>query len=170
MELTFTPPHTENPGLIASLLKQSYASLLGSDPEHWTPEVAKWELFDREVFEHPDTVGSCVFLSRMGDRIVGFGSYDPRGKPEFGIVGHNCILPEFRNRGFGKGQVLEILRRFKASGIRKAVVTSNDYPFFLPARRMYVACGFRKTGRRPWDRDPSRALIEYELSIEEIPQ
>lgn len=92
--------HDQQPGLIAFLLKQSYAKLLESDQEHWGPEVPKWEQFDREVFAHPETIGSRIFLSWLNNQIVGFGSYDPRQRPEFGIIGHNCILPEFRGRGF----------------------------------------------------------------------
>jgi len=72
--------------------------------------VAKWEQSDREVFEHPETVGSCVFLSWVDDQLVGLGSYNPSQKPEFGAVGHYCILPEFRGRGLGKPQILEVLR------------------------------------------------------------
>jgi hypothetical protein len=104
MKLRFISPHDQQPGLIASMLKQSYADVVESDPLHWGPKVPKWEQFDREVFEHPDTVGACVFLSWSGDQLVGFGSYDPRQKPEFGIVGLNCVLPEFCGRGSGNSR------------------------------------------------------------------
>jgi GNAT superfamily N-acetyltransferase len=166
MNLRFTPPHDQEPGLIASMLKRSYEELIDSDQEHWGPEVSKWEQFDREVFQHSDTVGSCAFLSWSQDQLVGFGSYDARQKPEFGIVGHNCILPEFRGRGFGKQQIQEILRRFNALGIRLVKVSTNDHPFFAPAQRMYTACGFRETGRRAWDGDPSQSMIEYEKRLD----
>jgi GNAT superfamily N-acetyltransferase len=165
MKLRFTSPHDQQPGLIASLLKRSYADLIASDPEHWEPEAAKWEVFDREVFEHPETVGSCDFLSWAMDQVAGFGSYDPRQKPEFGIVGHNCILPEFRGRGFGKQQIREILRRFQAIGIKRARVSTGTHTFFIPAQRMYLACGFRETGRHPWDGDPSQDMIDYEMEL-----
>ena len=128
MKLRFTPPLDQQPGLIASMLKQSYADLVEFDQEHWGPEVSKWEQFDREVFENPKTVGSCVFLSWSDDQLVGFGSYDPRQKPEFGIVGHNCVLPAFRGRGFGKEQIREILRRFRSKGIKRAKVMTNEHP------------------------------------------
>ena len=152
--------------MIAFMLKHSYANLVESDPEHWGPEVPKWEQFDREVFEHPDTVGSCVFLSWSDDQLVGFGSYDPRQKPALGIVGHNCVLPEFRGRGFGKQQIQEILRRFRAKGISCAKVSTNDYPAFIPAQRMYAACGFQETNRQPWANDASQKVIEYEMRLD----
>lgn len=157
--------HGQKSGLIASLLRRSYAALVEAEPERWERVVPKWEEFDREIFEHPDTIGSCVFLSWVDAELVGVGSYDPRQKPAFGIVGHNCILPEFRGRGYGQEQVQEILRRFRELGIRKAQVTTGAHPFFLPARRTYAACGFRETARRPWDVDPAQAVIDYELDL-----
>ena len=166
MRLRFTRPRVQQRGLIASMLKRSYADLVELDQQHWGPEVPKWEEFDREVFEHPDTVGTCVFLTWSGDRLVGFASYDPRQQPEFGIVGHNCVLPEFRGNGFGKQQIQEIVRRFRAMGIRLAQVSTSENPFFTPAQRMYTACGFRETGRRPWDGDASRNVIEYEMKLD----
>ena len=63
MRLRFTRPRVQQRGLIASMLKRSYADLVELDQQHWGPEVPKWEEFDREVFEHPDTVGTCVFLT-----------------------------------------------------------------------------------------------------------
>lgn len=165
MALRFTTPHSEVPGVVASLLEQSYAELLASDAEHWAPEVAKWAEFDRDVFEHPDTVGSCVFLSWSGSRLVGFGSFDPRGEGGAGIVGHNCILPEFRGRGFGKQQLLEILRRLRARGMRCARTSTLAGEWHIPAQRMYASCGFRETGRHPWDGDPSQTVIEYEVEL-----
>ncbi|MFC1461158.1 GNAT family N-acetyltransferase [Verrucomicrobiota bacterium] len=165
MKLRFTSPHDQEPGLIVSMLRQSYAELIESAPEHWGPEILKWEQFDREVFEHPETVGSCVFLSWSDDQLVGFGSYDPRQRPEFGIVGHNCVLPEFRGNGFGKQQIREILRRLQARGIKRAKVSTADHPSFISAQRMYAACGFQETRRHPWDGDASQTVIEYEKKL-----
>ena len=166
MKLNFTSPCDQEAGVLASLLKRSYAGLVESDPEHWGPEIPKWEQFDREVFANPATIGRCVFLSWSGDQLVGLGSYDPRQRPAIGIVGHNCVLPEFRGRGLGRQQIQEILRRFRVIGIKRAAVSTNAHPFFRPAQRMYAACGFRETGRRPWDGDRSQDMIEYEIELD----
>ena len=165
MELHFTTIHDQSPGVLASLLKRSYAALVAADPVHWGPETPRWEQFDREAFANPGTVGACVFLSWLGDELVGFGSYDPRQRPVYGIVGHNCVLPEFRGKGLGKRQIREILRRFRSMGMQAARVSTNDHALFLPAQRMYIACGFRETGRRPWPGDPSQAVIEYAMDL-----
>jgi GNAT superfamily N-acetyltransferase len=159
MNVAFTALTKEEPGTIERLLRASYAELLTLDPL-WKPEQANW------VESHPETVGACLFLTRLDGRLAGFGSWDPRHGPEYGIVGHNCILPEFRRKGLGGRQIQEILLRLQMRGVRTARVTTSDHPFFVPAQRMYIALGFRETQRIPWDRNPSRELIEYEKKID----
>jgi len=167
MELRFEAPRGQECGLIASLLKQSYAVLIEAEPEVWGPEVLKWERFDADVFSHPETIGAAVFLSKVGNTPVGFASYDPRGKPELGVIGHNCVLPEFRNQGVGRQQIREVLRRFRSMGIRQARVSTLDHPFFIPARHVYLGCGFREVSRHPWPTDPLRAVIEYTKPLDD---
>lgn len=163
--LQFSSINNQEPGILASLLLQSYAVLIKSDPVHWKPEENKWIDFDRDAFGNLETVGACVFLSWHGREIIGFGSFDPRQRPEFGIIGHNCILPKFRGQGFGKQQVIEILKRLIGLGIKTAKVTTNDHSFFIPAQRMYVSCGFKETGREPWPNDPNQSVIHYQKRI-----
>ncbi len=160
MTTEFMPITTHQPGVIAALLNANYSELVKAD-SRWKQEQVKWEEYDREVFAHPDTVGACLFLTRLDGRIAGFASWDPRQGPAYAIIGHNCILPEFRGKGLGRQQIQEILRRFCTLGVRMARVSTNDHPFFVPAQRMYVACGFREVRRIPWDQDPDRETIEY---------
>lgn len=162
MNIRFTSPLEYERGIIADLLKRSYRELVLSNPELWRQEEIKWNEFDKEIFEYPDTIGNCVFLTLLGRQVVGFGSYDPRHWPDFGIIGHHCILAEFRGKGYGKQQLLEILRRFQSMGIKSAKASIGSHAFFIPARRLYLSCGFIEVGRRPWDVDPSQAIIEYE--------
>ena len=165
MDIRFASPHAAEAGVFASMLKRVYAPLVESHPETWGLEQAGWEEFDRQVFQHPEKIGSCTFLTRSGDQFVGFGSYDPRQGPHFGIIGHNCVLPEFQGRGFGSAQVREILRRFRSMGIGIARVSTGEHQFFAPAQRMYLSCGFREVRRVPWQRDPQQEIIEYEREI-----
>ncbi|MEN6369759.1 MAG: GNAT family N-acetyltransferase [Thermotogota bacterium] len=164
MAAEFTALGDERPGTIAGLLRASYTDLLKLDPR-WGDEATNWGEYDRDVFANPGTVGACLFLTRLGGRVVGFASWDPRQRPSYGIVGHNCILPPFRGRGLGRRQIEEVLRRFEALKIRAARVSTIDHWFFVPAQRMYVACGFREVRRVAWDRDPSLTVIEYEKDI-----
>jgi GNAT superfamily N-acetyltransferase len=164
MDAEFAALGDEKPGTIAGLLRASYADLFKLDPR-WEPEGANWDEYDREVFAHPGTVGACLFLTRLGGRVVGFASWDPRQRPACGVIGHNCILPQFRGRGLGRRQIEEVLDRFEGLRIQTARVSTNAHPFFIPAQRMYAACGFREVRRLPWDRDPSLTIIEYEKDI-----
>lgn len=165
MKLIFTSPFEEKPGIIARLLNDSYAELVETEPEIWEPEKANWEDLDRNVFEKTDTIGACTFLSRYGKNVVGFFSFDPRSRSAFGVVGHNCILPEYRKRGFGTQQVREMLLKLRQYDIKRTCVSTLDHPFFIPAQRMYVACGFVEVDRIPWDRDTSRSIIFYEKEM-----
>lgn len=164
--LEFKSPLEFKDGIIVNLLERSYAEIISTNPEYWNQEKEKWAEFDIEVFQNPNTVGACVFLTMADDQPVGFGSYDNRPMPEFGIIGHNCILPEFQNRGIGKQQIFEIINRFRLMGIKKAKVSTCSHPFFVPAQRMYMSCGFIEIKRRPWDLDSSKDIIEYEKEIE----
>ena len=164
MRTDFIAVTDQRPGMIAALLRASYAELLKTDPR-WEREAVKWAEYDREVFAHPKTVGACIFLTRLGERIAGFGSWDPRQGPAYATIGHNCILPEYRGKGLGRQQIQEILRRFQTLGIKTAKVSTNDHPFFAPAQHVYAACGFREVRRIPWERDPDQKLIEYEKEI-----
>jgi len=165
MTLEFAPPGEYQRGTILDLLTESYAELVSSDPGTWGPGARRWEEFDSEVFNHPETVGSSLFLSRHEGRLVGFASYDPRRKPRCGIIGHNCILPPYRGNGFGTGQIREIIRIFRELGIDRSQVVTLDHPFFDSARRMYVGCGFRETESIPWDHDSRFRMVTYEKKL-----
>jgi len=51
-------------------------------------------------------------------------------------------------------------------GIKKARVSTCSHPFFVPAQRLYVSCGFIEINRKPWDLESSKYIIEYEMKIE----
>jgi GNAT superfamily N-acetyltransferase len=163
--LIFTSIRQHTVGTIAYLLRQSYAEILISDKEYWEREKQNWEQFDREVFENAETVGKCVLVTTLRDNAIGFASFDPRQKPELGIIGHNCILPEYRGKGHGKQQMLETLDRMRAVGIERAVVSTSEHPFFLPAHRMYLACGFQENRRHRGEPDPRYRVVEFERDL-----
>ncbi len=166
MRIEFTPLLDQKPGTILSLLDRAYAQALKDDPALWEPERSKWAEYDREVFENRGTVGAALFLTRVGGKLAGFGSWDPRGRPRSARIGFNCILPEFRGRGLGQAQLREILRRLREMGVQTVQVRTLDIPFFGPARRMYEACGFREIGRTPWPRANTHNLVDYEIRLE----
>ena len=148
--LWFAPFKQYRPGLVFQLLTESHSSLLRELPGPVVGELlAEWEEYDAAVFEEVDTVGSAGFVSVLEKDVVGFASWDPRGMPAVGAIGHNCILPQFRGRGFGEHQVQEILRRFGQEGAEMARVLTDEHPFYAPAVRMYERCGFQIVERLP---------------------
>ncbi len=163
--LTFEPITDHQPGILDSLLMASYAELLSSGEPFWQSEKARWIEFDKEVFDHPTTVGQCVFLTRFHLELVGFSSFDPRNGPSFGVIGHNCILPNVRRQGFGKHQIRETLRRMELRSIKKVVVSTSAHPFFTPAQRMYLSLGFRESKRYPGPSQLGYEIIEYEFDL-----
>ena len=163
--LTFEPVSLFSAGELADIIDRSYAELLEKWPGPWEHEREKWRDFDRQAFAHPDTVGKCVFVSCLERTPVGLASYDPRPGPSHAVIGQNCVLPEYRGRGFGKRQILEILGRFTAGKIRLARVTTSEHPFFIPAGTLYRDLGFQEIRRRPGGPDPRYRLIELEKGL-----
>jgi GNAT superfamily N-acetyltransferase len=145
------------PGIISDLLSRSYAGILNQELE------SKFKRFDDEAFANPETIGACTFITEWNDNCVGLASFDPRQKP-IGIIGHNCILQEFRGKGLGKKQIQEVLRRLTNMGFQKAIVKTGDHPFFESAKKMYLNCGFKEVGRYINSNDRF-AGIEYEIEL-----
>ncbi|MFX1364144.1 MAG: GNAT family N-acetyltransferase [Promethearchaeota archaeon] len=157
-KIKFQPISEFNPGTICNILNQSY---VGSPYEN---EKHIWADFDNESYNNPQTVGRCVFISIMSNKIIGLTSYDPRQKP-LGIIGHNCILPKYRRNGYGKEQILEIIRILKMKGFIELKVTTDEHPFFIPAQKMYLSCGFKEVSRRQNNELSEYKYIEYRQEI-----
>lgn len=152
------------PGIIVSLLSRSYAEYFQYDPEREPIWRQISEDYDRAVFEYPDTIGACGFITRLNMQVIGYASWDPRQFP-VGLVGGNCILPEFRGNSYGTRQIKEVLRVFESSGFVKARVITGEHRFFEPARRMYRACGFREVARGARDDGAEYKQITYEVDF-----
>lgn len=163
--LTFALISRYRPGALSDLIHRSYAGLIQERPAYWKQEGEKWDDFDRQSFAHPDTIGKCVFVSCLDDESIGLASYDPRHAPRYGLIGQNCILPEYRGKGFGKQQILEILRRFGESHTRLARVSTSEHPFFGPALKMYQGLGFKETRRFIGGPDPRYKIVELEVEL-----
>lgn len=164
-DLVFAPLSGFIPGDLAAVIARSYAGLLEGWPGVWNGERRAWDEFDRRAFARPDTVGRCVFVSRLDGAVAGLASFDPRPAPDLGVVGQNCVLPEFRGRGFGRRQIEEVLRRFRQLGIAAARVTTSEHPFFAPALAMYRSLGFRERRRFTGGPDPRHSLVELEKEL-----
>jgi GNAT superfamily N-acetyltransferase len=165
--IAFTPFADHKPGIVLSLLSQSYATYLALDPQAAQAWPADWATYDRDVFRCPDTVGACGFVTCLQGQAIGFASWDPRAYPAYGVIGHNCILPAFQGHGYGTAQIHRVLDILRARGFIQARVTTGDHPFFVPAQRMYAVCGFQEAGRSCSDPRVALCAIEYRLSFQE---
>lgn len=166
MSPEFTAIVNYPPGIISSLLRESYVALTQADLR-WKEEVHQFDGYDREVFAFPNTVGACLFITVIDARPVGFASWDPRMLPKYAVIGHNCILPEFRGHGLGQLQIQTVLLRLQLLKAETVKVTTCNHPFFIPAQRMYVACGFREVRRFISNISSNEIeIIEYEKSLD----
>ena len=82
--------------------------------------------------------------------------------PEEGKIGQNCIVPSHRSKGYGKLQIQKILEIFQTKATRIIKVTTDNHPFFVPAQKTYLSCGFREAGRSHTDAYGGLELIHYE--------
>lgn len=160
MDLEFKKLTSSEKGLIYSLLNRSYENLTKDIPDIANKWQKDWKQYDEEVYKFPETIGASGFITLFDEKIIGFGSYDPHQRPELGIVGHNCILPEYRRKGFGKAQIYKIISILKELGVKKVKVTTGEHPFFKPAQKMYASCGFIET-RRFQSQDLEFRQIDY---------
>jgi len=134
-------------GGVFAALAGIYAEYPFHDVEQKTAWEGNWKEYDRLLFSNMDTVGKAGFVSVLDGRMIGFCSWDPRGAPRSVIVGHNGLLPAYRGFGYGSGQIRRMLEIFRERGYVTATVTTGDEDFFVPAQRMYAACGFTETRR-----------------------
>ncbi len=164
MALTFKPLYDFPPGAICSLLVHSYADWSGSHTDLFRSWQREWQEYDDDLRRYPSTVGRCGFVSCLGEAIVGFASWDPRLFPT-ARVGHNCILPGFRGRGHGTGQLRRIIATLRDLGFHRALASTGDVAFFAPARRMYERCGFTAVGSHPPGNGLPFGTTGYELVL-----
>ncbi len=138
-------------------------------PEQRDHLEGRWREGDDFAYADSKWSGEWLFFTKLGEEIIGFACWDPRSKPVV-IIGHNCIKPSFRGRGYGIAQMRHALAVLKTNGFAEVVVTTDDDPFFVPAQRMYERCGFRETGRGDITDPFPKRLIEYRLNLKVFPE
>lgn len=66
-----------------------------------------------------------VSISNLKEYIAHCGIWYDK-KSDFAVIEPVCVIPEYRNKGFGKSVVIEGLKKAKASGARYALVGSDS--------------------------------------------
>lgn len=164
--LTFKPLSSLKRGQLFEMLMKSYKDLIEKyDTKNKDKYIESWEQSDKSAFDNPETVGRCVLVTHLDDKAVGFTSWDPRNFPEYGIVGQNCVLPEYQGKGYGKMQIEQLLKIFREAKCKKAVVSTGDCDFFIPAQKMYQRLGFKEI-KRIFNEKWGSMEVEYEKELD----
>lgn len=148
------------------MLACCYGPLLEQLPAAKVSELhCDWTDYDDAVHAEPDTIGDSGFLTMLRAEVIGFASWDPRGWPNLGRIGQNCVVPAYQGQGYGRRQIEEVLRLFRRKGFRRVQVRTDEHPFFEPARRMYKGCGFELVGHEPGVLLDDFQMLVYEQSL-----
>lgn len=119
------------------------------------------DFFYSNLFNNADKFG---FITVVNHKAVGHISWDPRNRRDYVMIGHNCILSEYKGKGYGKLQLKEAVKRIKEYGVRKIIVTTNEITF--AAQKNYESIGFEKVTVRENKGTPfAGAYIDYEFVL-----
>ena len=145
-------------GTLSAILADAYSF----DPrcaESWGND---WQIFDDFFFDNPPIAEQCGFVTVVNGEAVGFVTWDPRHRPEYEEIGHNCVRSKYKRLGYGTLQMKEAVRRISQDKPRKIIVTTSA--LLIPAQKMYERAGFHRIGERPTPHF-SGALINYEYPV-----
>ena len=124
-----------------------------------------WKEYDEFFFKNPEIANKYAFITVLDGVPIGHISWNPRNKPEYVEIGHNCIIAEYKGKGYGHIQLAEAIRRIKEyEGLKKIKVSTNE--LMIPAQRNYESVGFVKVGERENKETPfSGKYIDYEIVL-----
>lgn len=138
MGITFEKISSFKRGILLELLTDAY-SFDSRYKEAW---FSNWQDFDQFFFDHPEIADTCGFITALNGEPIGFVSWDPRNRPEYMEIGHNCIALKHKGQGYGKLQLQEAVNRISRYPLNRIMVTTNDD--LVPAQHMYEAVGFSR--------------------------
>lgn len=126
---------------------------------------AMWKEYDDFFYENLETIADKYgFITVVDDVAVGHITWDPRNSPEYVSIGHNCIISNYKGKGYGKIQIQEAIRRIKTNDVKKIIVTTNEIT--LPAQKNYESVGFQRINKRKNNDFPFAGdYIDYEMNL-----
>jgi GNAT superfamily N-acetyltransferase len=129
-------------GILQKILKASYQDFFIYFPNEKKNLYQLWEREEEEVFSNP-IIGDHILFTCINSIPIGYFSWDDRNIP-IGVIGQNCIIPQYQNQGYGRKQITVIEKRLREIKFTELNVVTGDHEFFVPAQKMYLACGFQK--------------------------
>ena len=104
------------------------------------------------------------FITLLDGIPVDHISWGPRNRPEYVIIGHNCIISAYKGHGYDRIQLEEAIRRIKEYGVKKIIVTTNEITF--RSQKNYESVEFKLIRTRDNNETPfSGKYIDYELVL-----
>jgi ribosomal protein S18 acetylase RimI-like enzyme len=97
----------------------------------------------------------------LGNNPIGYFSWDDRQFP-LGIIGQNCILPNYQGQGYGRNQIESVIKIFQDKKFNEIRVITGNHDFYIAAQKMYTNCGFQEHRKMKGD---LFNLIEYSKQI-----
>ncbi len=88
--------------------------------------------------EHPE----WIWVLENQEGVFGYVSFILRPEKNYGIIENNGILPSYTGEGWGKYMYRHVLKFFRSSGLRFALVETGLDDAHIPARRAYEGVGF----------------------------
>ncbi len=72
-----------------------------------------WKEYDEFFYSNLQIAEKCSFIIVLGRIPIGHISWNPRNRPDYVEIGHNCILTKYKGNGYGKLQLQEAIKRIK---------------------------------------------------------
>ena len=89
--------------------------------------------------EHPD----WIYIAERNNKVVGFICIIMNFNTKVGQISNNAVDPHCGEKGVGQEMYQAVFERFKAEGMRAAMVTTGLDDAHGPARRAYERAGFK---------------------------
>ena len=124
-----------------------------------------WKEYDNYFYDNLDKIDKYGFITVLDGEPIGHISWDPRHKPDYVEIGHNCIVTKYKGQGYGHLQLEEAIRRIKEyNNLKKIIVSTNE--IFVSAQKNYESVGFKKIKERINNETPfSGKYIDYEIKL-----
>lgn len=147
-------------GTLYSQLKDTY-SFNKNYEKYWNQ---MWKDYDNFFYDNPNISNKYGFVTVVNGEAVGHITWDPRHRPQYVEIGHNCIITKYKGKKYGKIQLQEALRRIKEYDVEKIIVTTDEIT--IAAQKNYESVGFVKVNTR----DNEKTLFtgkyfDYELRL-----
>ena len=109
MKIEFKKFNEFKRGILYSQLVDAY-SFNENCKKAWDKD---WLDYDNYFYDNLKYTNNCGFIMLLNGDPIGHISWDPRNRPEYVIIGHNCILTKYKGKGYGHILLQEAINQIK---------------------------------------------------------